>query len=293
MPAPRIGLVARLTLPAALIALAESAKWLISRGAEILIETQSAAAAGLGTQYPTAERTDLARQVGAVIVFGGDGTLLNTAGAVVRAGADVPLLGVNLGHLGFLTEVGREELNDALEAVVTGRAATDSRLMLQGRVERQAHPIATHLALNDIVVTRGATSRMVEIDVVVGGQFVCHVKADGLIVATATGSTAYNLSAGGPVVHPSVDALVLTPIAPHTLTFRPIVLPASSAITLQPSVDPGLSDFVVTFDGQFGVPLERFARVVVERAPRELRLLRTTTRTHFDMLREKLKWGHQ
>jgi NAD+ kinase len=121
---------------------------------------------------------------------------------------------------------------------------------------------------------------------------VCHVKADGLIVATATGSTAYNLSAGGPIVHPSIDAVVLTPIAPHTLTYRPIVLPADSEITLQPDIEPGLSDIVVTFDGQFGVPLTQGDRVVVDRASRELRLLRTSSRSHFDMLREKLKWGH-
>jgi len=292
MTPTRIGLVARLTLPGALSALGEAATWLEAHGAKPVVEAQSAAAAKLGTRWPTASRTEIATQVDLVVVFGGDGTLLDAAGAVAHAGADVPLLGVNLGHLGFLTEVGRDELAGALEALVAGKTRVESRLLLHGRVERRGSTVAQHLALNDIVVTRGALSRMIEIDVTVGGQFVCHVKADGLIVATATGSTAYNLSAGGPVVHPSVDAIVLTPIAPHTLTFRPIVLHADSSITLQPVIEPGLSDIVVTFDGQFGAPLERNDRVVVERAPRRLQLLRISTRTHFDMLREKLKWGY-
>ena len=293
MTPTRIGLVARLTLPGALSTLTEAAVWLDAHGAKPVVETQSAAAAKLGTRWPTASRTDIARQVDLVIAFGGDGTLLDAAGSVAHAGADVPLLGVNLGHLGFLTEVGRDELEGALDALVTGKTTVESRLMLNGRVERQGTTIVQHLALNDIVVTRGALSRMIEIDVTVGGQFVCHVKADGMIVATATGSTAYNLSAGGPVMHPSVDAIVLTPIAPHTLTYRPIVLSADSSVTLQPAIEPGLSDIVVTFDGQFGAPLERGDRVIIERAPRQLRLLRTSSRTHFDMLREKLKWGHQ
>jgi NAD+ kinase len=291
MTPTRLGLIARLTLPGALSALAEAAAWLDAHGAKPVVEAQSAGAAHLGSRWPTASRTEIPKQVDVVIAFGGDGTLLDAASAVAHAGADVPLLGVNLGHLGFLTEVGRDELETALEALIAGKHRVESRLLLNGRVERRGRTVAEHLALNDIVVTRGALSRMIEIDVTVGGQFVCHVKADGLIVATATGSTAYNLSAGGPVMHPSVDAIALTPIAPHTLTYRPIVLSADSSVTLQPVIEPGLSDIVATFDGQFGAPLERGDRVVVERAPRQLRLVRTSTRTHFDMLREKLKWG--
>ncbi|HUL74258.1 MAG TPA: NAD(+)/NADH kinase [Vicinamibacterales bacterium] len=293
MPALRAGLVARLTLPQALSALTEAAVWLDAHGATPVVEAQSAAAAGLAGRWLTVARPELARQVDVVIAFGGDGTLLDAAGAVAQAGADVPLLGVNLGHLGFLTEVGRDELDAALETLVAGRARVESRTLLAGRIERGAAVAAEHAALNDIVVTRGALSRMIEIDVTVDGQFVCHVKADGLILATATGSTAYNLSAGGPIVHPSVDAVVLTPIAPHTLTNRPIVLPAGSTVVLEPAIEPSASDIVVTFDGQFGAPLHRGDHVVIERSPRVLRLLRTSSRTHFDMLREKLKWGHQ
>jgi len=288
----RIGLLARLTMPDALSALATAASWLDAHGARPIVEARCAAAAGLGTRWPTADRARLATAVDVVIAFGGDGSLLDAASAVAHSGADVPLLGVNLGHLGFLTEVGRDELEPTLDAVVSGRTRVEPRLMLRGRVERNGSIAAEHLALNDVVLTRGALSRMIEIDARVGEHLVCHVKADGLIVATATGSTAYNLSAGGPIVHPSIDAVVLTPIAPHTLTYRPIVLPADSDITLQPDIEPGLSDIVVTFDGQFGVPLTQGDRVIVDRAPRELRLLRTSSRSHFDMLREKLKWGH-
>jgi len=293
MPALRAGLLARLTLPEALAALTEAAVWLDAHGATPVVETQSAAAAGLAGRWLTVSRAELSRQVDVVIAFGGDGTLLDAAGAVAQAGADVPLLGVNLGHLGFLTEVGRDELSTALGTLVAGRARVESRTLLAGRVERSGRRIADHLALNDIVVTRGALSRMIEIDVTVDGQFVCHVKADGLIVATATGSTAYNLSAGGPIVHPSVDAFLLTPIAPHTLTNRPLVLPAGSTVALEPVIEPAAADIVVTFDGQFGAPLEREDRVIIERSPRLVRLLRTSSRTHFDMLREKLKWGNQ
>jgi NAD+ kinase len=164
--------------------------------------------------------------------------------------------------------------------------------MLLGRVESASGASAGYLALNDVVVSRGAMSRMIEVDVTVDDQRVSHVKADGVILCSATGSTAYNLSAGGPIVHPAVDALVLTPIAPHTLTNRPLVLPASAHITLRPVPDQPPADLQVTFDGQAALPLGPHDVVTIQRAPRPLRLVRTSTRTHFDMLREKLKWGN-
>lgn len=293
MPVTRVGLIARRTLPAALAALTDAAAWLEDHGCTPVVDEESAGAAGVERRWPTAERHVLPTKVDVLMTFGGDGTLLDAAGAVMQAGADVPVLGVNLGHLGFLTEVGQAELVDTLEAMLAGRTRTESRLMLRGQVERNGKAVAERVALNDVVVTRGALSRMIEIDVAVDGQFISHVKADGLIVATATGSTAYNLSAGGPVVHPSVDAFVLTPIAPHTLTHRPVVLPASARLTLRPLIEPQAADISATFDGQHGVPLEAEDAVVITRAPRELRLLRVTTRTHFDMLREKLKWGSE
>jgi NAD+ kinase len=293
MTLQRVGLIARHTLPDAVAALGEAAAWLDRHGCQPVVERESAEAAGVAARWPTVPRESIGHGVDLVIAFGGDGTLLNAASAIAHSTDDTPILGVNLGHLGFLTEVGRADLTTALEALRAGEYKTETRLLITGSVRPDgpgSAPTTTRLALNDIVITRGALSRMIELDVSVGGQLVSHVKADGLIVATATGSTAYNLSAGGPILHPAVDALVLTPIAPHTLTNRPLVLPAGTVITLRPRPDVQ-SDVVLTFDGQHGIPLGPTDIVEVTRATRVLRLVRVSTRTHFDMLREKLKWG--
>jgi NAD+ kinase len=288
----RVGLIARLKLPQALATLVEAADWLAAHQAMPIIEAESAKAAGLEGRFASSPRESFANGVDVVLAFGGDGTLLDAAGIVAHATSDAPLVGVNLGRLGFLTEVDRSELTGTLDDVVHGRGRIETRAMLEGRISSGAGaPDVQRLALNDIVVTRSALSRMTEMDIDVDGQFVSHVKADGLIVATATGSTAYNLSAGGPIVHPSVDAFVLTPIAPHTLTHRPLVLPATAAVALRPAVDPQ-SEAIVTFDGQYGVPLGAGDIVHIRRAARPLKLLRTSSRTYFDMLREKLKWGN-
>ena len=289
-PVTRLGLIAR-PHPSALAALVEAAEWLTARGAAVVVARDEAAAADTGSRWPTAPRETIAKEVEVVIAFGGDGTLLSAASAVVHSGAHIPVLGVHLGHLGFLTEVRRAELTEALATVLEGRTWTETRLLLEGRVERDGVAVTSRYALNDIVITRGRLSRMLELDVAVDGEHVCHVRADGLIVATATGSTAYNLSAGGPVMHPAVDAILLTPIAPHTLTNRPIVLPASADIVLRPHLEGTPTDIVATFDGQFGAPLVSGDAVIIRRADQVLHLLRTTTRTHFDMLREKLHWG--
>ena len=286
----RAGLMARHTMPAAVRALAETAASLDAHGCVPVIDKASAIGTSLSTKWPRAAREALPKSVDVVIAFGGDGTLLDAARVVTTACADVPVLGVNLGHLGFLTEVSREELFGALEAWRSGQTRTDTRLMLVGRVQ-SGRTTTEHLALNDVVVSRGARSRMIEIDVTVDDQPVCHLKADGVIVASATGSTAYNLSAGGPIVHPEVDALVLTPIAPHTLTQRPVVFPASFSIALRPVVQSPPADILVTFDGQTAMALGPGHVVTIHRASRPLRLIRISPRTHFDMLREKLKWG--
>jgi len=284
------GLIARLT-PAALTALEEAAVWLDAHGCTPVIDEASAHAGRL-MGWKTAPRASLSNSVDLVIAFGGDGTLLDAANAIAQSDRDVPVLGINLGHLGFLTEVGRSELTDALSAVLAGRTHTELRLLLAGHIERNGQVVAPRLALNDIVITRGALSRMIHLDVTVDGQFVSHVKADGLIVATATGSTAYNLSAGGPILLPAVDAFVLTPIAPHTLTNRPIVLPATSTIVVKPVADVPQQDVVATFDGQHGEPLEHDDSVVIRRSPRLLQLVRLSAQSPFDILREKLKWGN-
>jgi NAD+ kinase len=289
-PVRRASLIARHTLPTALTAMAEAAAHLQSHGCTPVIERDSAEAAGLGAQFATVSRERLGEDVDVVIAFGGDGTLLDAASAVSHSPFDAPLIGVNLGRLGFLTDIGLADMHASLDRLIAGRTTTESRLLLSGRVTRNGQVIAEHLALNDIVVTRGALARMIEIDVAVDDQSVSHVKADGLIVATATGSTAYNLSAGGPILHPAADAVVVTPLAPHDLTNRPLVLPSTSRIVLTPMVDAS-SDPVLTFDGQYGVPLEAGDSIAIGRAPRMLRLLKTSARTHFEMLRSKLKWS--
>jgi NAD+ kinase len=212
------------------------------------------------------------------------------AGRIAAAGVDVPILGVNYGSLGFLTEITLPELYDALEAALEGRAAIDTRAMLTSRTVRQHAVFADHTVLNDIVITKGALSRIIEISVTVGEAPVTRFRADGLIIASPTGSTAYNLAAGGPIVHPAVDAMVLTPIAPHTLTNRPVVIPASSDVHVRPIMD-SRDEVFVTFDGQRGFELHENDLITVRRAPRPVRIVKSARRTYFDLLREKLKWG--
>ena len=237
------------------------------------------------------DRAQMPADLDLVLVLGGDGTLLAVAKAIAEAGLDIPLLAVNFGSLGFLTEITRPEIYASLDAVLNGRASHDERMMLRA-VATSGGNIATHLALNDVVFTRTALSRMIDLEVSVGDQFVTSVKADGLIVASPTGSTAYNLAAGGPIVHPAMDALVLTPIAPHTLTNRPIVIPAEREVRVK-STGTNAGNVYVTIDGQTGFEMREGDEVAVSRAPRPLRLVRASTRSYFEVLRQKLKWNER
>ncbi len=237
------------------------------------------------------ERARMPADLDLILVLGGDGTLLAMAKAIAEAGRDIPLLAVNFGSLGFLTEITRPEIYTSLEAVLNGRASHDERMMLRA-VATRAGVTSTHLALNDIVFTRTALSRMIDLAVWVGDQFVMSVKADGLIVASPTGSTAYNLAAGGPIVHPAMDALVLTPIAPHMLTNRPIVIPAEREVRVK-STGTNAGNVYVTFDGQTGFELGEGDEIAVSRAARPLRLVRASARSYFEVLRQKLKWNER
>jgi NAD+ kinase len=294
----RAGLVARPNLAAARPTLIELASWLDARDVTPVFETATAALAGLdGRETATAD--DLARTVDLIIALGGDGTLLAAANRIAAAGVDIPIVGINFGSLGFLTEVTLSELYDAMASVLDGTAAVESRTMLHAAIESAGEErLLTRLALNDIVITRGSLSRMIDLEVRVipGGdappsESVTRVKADGLILATPTGSTAYNLSAGGPIVEPSLDAFVLTPIAPHTLTNRPVVLSGSTEIRITPLFEDVKTEVYVTFDGQSGRELERGESVVIRRADRRLNLVRASGRSYFDVLQQKLKWG--
>lgn len=289
----RVGIVAKARLHEVGDLLSEIAPWLQSRSIEPVFELATAQLAGIHTTVHAVDRDDLPRRVDLMIVLGGDGTLLGMADRIAHAGVDVPILGVNFGSLGFLTEVTLDELYPTLEAALAGTAIFDERLMLQATTTRAGTVFSERFVLNDVVITKGAMSRIIDLSVTVGGQFVTRFKADGVIVATPTGSTAYNLAAGGPILHPQVDAVLLTPIAPHTLTNRPIVIPASEEIRVQPLVDVGQTEIFVTFDGQFGFPLHADDDVCVRRAARPLKLVKRTGRTYFEVLRQKLKWGER
>ncbi len=289
----RVGLVAKARLGEAAGVIAELAGWLESRNVRAVFESDTAALAAVPPGRPTFSRDDLPRQCDLVVVLGGDGTLIGMADRIAHSGADVPILGVNFGSLGFLTEITLPELYESLESVLNGTARIDERLMLRSRIRRGSTFSLDRLALNDVVITKGALSRIIDLAVAIGDQPVMRVRADGLIIASPTGSTAYNLAAGGPIVHPDVDALLLTPIAPHMLTNRPIVIPASAEVRVQPADAASNDELYVTIDGQFGHPLQADDVVHVQRAERPLRLVRAATRTYFDVLREKLKWSER
>jgi NAD+ kinase len=289
-PIKNVGLIAKRGLDAAAGVLAELAGWLEARDVHPVFESETATLAGVPAGRPTSARDDLPKACDLIVVLGGDGTLIGVAGSIARADREVPILGVNFGSLGFLTEITLPELYEALAGVLEGRAQMEPRAMLAARTIRDGTTFADHVVLNDIVITKGPLSRIIEISVTVGDAPVTRVRADGLIIASPTGSTAYNLAAGGPIVHPAVDAMLLTPIAPHTLTNRPVVIPASSNVHIRPIMAPD-DEVFVTFDGQSGFPLQGDDVVTVRRAERFLRIVKSTRRTYFELLREKLKWG--
>lgn len=285
----RIGIAVKPGLEAARDTLVDLEAWLRDRGVDAVWSVEAAKLFPSGSRTAL-ERDALARQSDLAVVLGGDGTLLAMAKAIAESGRDIPILAVNFGSLGFLTEITRPELQQSLDAVIAGRSSYDLRMMLSAAAPRAG---VSHMALNDVVFTRTALSRMIELSVSVGDQFVTAVKADGLIVATPTGSTAYNLAAGGPIVHPAMDALVLTPIAPHTLTNRPIVIPAEREVRVASTSSNAGHEVYVTLDGQTGFGLQEGDELTIARAERPLRLVRSTTRSYFEVLRQKLKWNER
>jgi NAD+ kinase len=286
----RIGIAVKPGLAEARETLAGVEQWLREHAVDS-VWTQEAADLLPPGPRTVVTRATLPADLSLVLVLGGDGTLLALAKAIAEAGLDIPLLAVNFGSLGFLTEITRPEIYGSLEAVLNGRATHDERMMLRA-VATTAAGTTTYLALNDIVFTRTALSRMIDLAVWVGDQFVTSVKADGLIVASPTGSTAYNLAAGGPIVHPAMDALVLTPIAPHSLTNRPIVIPAEREVRVK-STGANAGNVYVTIDGQTGFEMQEGDEVAISRAARPLRLVRASARSYFEVLRQKLKWNER
>ena len=283
----RVGLVAKPDAAEAQRVVRQLVEWLTARGLTVVLEKETAALAP-SASVTSASKSDLPGQVEALIVLGGDGTLLSMARAVGDLG--VPILGVNLGVLGFLTATTLEEMLPALEALLAGGMAVEERMMLAARVVRGGQATGDYIALNDVVITKSAMSRIIDLAVSVDGRHATAYRADGLIISTPTGSTAYNLSAGGPILFPTMDAVVLTPIAPHTLSNRPIVLPGAQRIDVTLRVD---QEVMLTMDGQVGVPLRERDVVEVQKARARIRLLRFDQKDFFSVLRTKLKWGER
>jgi NAD+ kinase len=259
--------------------------WLSQRGIEYRCDEQTAEYAGLPTFYP---REELPDGVDLIMVLGGDGTLLSAARVV--AGRDVPLFAVNLGHLGFLTAIRVDELYPELERALSGEHRIGRRRMVDCEIVRGKEVIAAYSALNDVVITKSELARMIDLDAHVDNHFVAAYKADGLIIATPTGSTAYSLSAGGPVIFPSVNAFCITPICPHMLTNRPVIVPDSAIINILIHGEEGT---YLTIDGQVGEPLSKGDRIVCRSSQKTIQLIRPPKSLFFDVLREKLKWGER
>jgi NAD+ kinase len=283
----RIGVVAKTDRADAREVVERLLAWCAERGLQPVLEKETA---GLcpDSQAATARKPDLPGQVDLLLVLGGDGTLLSMARLV--GDLSVPILGVNLGGLGFLTALTKEELFPALEAFLAGGLVIEERVMLAAQVWRHGERLSEYVALNDVVITKSAMSRIINLAVSVDGQFATAYRADGLIISTPTGSTAYCLSAGGPIVFPTMPAVVLTPICSHTLTNRPIVLPADQRIEVTLQSD---QDVMLTLDGQVGFALKEADVVAVHQAAARIRLLRFPQKHFFSVLRTKLKWGER
>ena len=262
-------------------------KWLHERKIETFVDTETQACIDSG--ICGIPREQLGEKVDLLMVLGGDGTLLSAARAL--GGHDVPILAVNLGALGFLTSVTLDELYPLLEQVLAGKHRTSERMMLEASITHNGTAGEPRAALNDAVVNKSEMARMLDFDVYIDGNHIGHYRADGLIVSTPTGSTAYSLSAGGPIIHPDLDAFVITPICPHALTNRPLVVSDSARVEVELST-AGESAYL-TLDGQTGVQLGHNDRVTVAKSAHRVHLVRPMDKTYFEILRNKLRWGER
>jgi NAD+ kinase len=260
-------------------------RWLESRGLRVIYDEETASALPSPGEVQTREQ--LAQHSDILLVLGGDGTLL--AAARVAAPRRIPILPVNMGSLGFLTSFTVEELYPALEETLAGRSSMSERVMLQVELLRGSTVLDLQHVLNDAVVNKSTLARMIELELSIDDDFVCRYRADGLVLATPTGSTAYSLSAGGPIVHPSVEAFVITPICPHTLTDRPVVVRDSS--TIEVKLAENSESVFLTLDGQKGIPMQSEDRIRITRSPQCLKLIQPPKKSYFEILRSKLKWG--
>ncbi|UCH08992.1 MAG: NAD(+)/NADH kinase [Deltaproteobacteria bacterium] len=259
--------------------------WFFERGITVYSEEMSSPRAHPSRYHE--EETTIPETVDLVVVLGGDGTLLGAARKVGHYG--LPILGVNLGGLGFLTEIPVGMLYQDMEKVINGEISIEPRLMLQARVLRMGDEKCHFTVLNDVVINKGALARIIDLKVSVDNHFLTTFRADGLIVSTPTGSTGYNLSAGGPILYPDLEALILTPICPFTLTNRPIIVPDTSVIDVQMGEES--EEVILTFDGQVGFNLVGNDRVIISKSEKKLKLIKSPDQDYYDILRTKLRWG--
>jgi len=262
-------------------------QWLRERDVEVFIDKETASL--LESAEKSLSRNEMPSQVDLLVVLGGDGTLLAAARALNRK--PVPILAVNLGGLGFLTVITREELYPTLELVLAGNFTTERRVQIEGELVRADEVISSFLALNDVVLNKGAIARILDFEVLVNGRFISTYKSDGLIVSTPTGSTAYSLAAGGPIVTPAVEAFVVTPICAHTLTNRPLVLPHSAQIEV--IVKSQREVAYLTVDGQVGIATHSDDTVRLKKASSCVEIIQPPNKDYFEILRQKLKWGER
>ena len=277
----RIGIIAKhLSNPDVLTDLD---RWLTSRGIETVYDEATASQAG----FSYIPRSEIPNRSEMIVVLGGDGTFLSVAR--LSGCHKIPILGINLGGLGFLTETALSDLYNDLEEVLAGRFEVELRMVLTATLFREGKAVSSHSVLNDVVIHMGTLARIITLKVLVNNEFLNRFLADGLIVSSPTGSTAYSLAAGGPILHPTLDAMLLTPICPHTLSNRPIVLPGESVLDILPESE----DITLTLDGQTGIPLNMQDEVRVERSGSPIQLICLPQKSHFDVLRTKLNWGRR
>jgi NAD+ kinase len=280
------GIITKRNKPEALSLTREIAAWLSARGIRVLVEKEVAEQIGSPDHI---ERDGIPSHADLLIVLGGDGTLLSVAR--LNKVESIPVLGINLGGLGFLTEISKEETFPVLEKIIAGDFETEQRLMLKATIYRQGESIGESTVLNDIVINKGVLARIIDLETYIDGAYLTTFKSDGLILATPTGSTAYSLAAGGPIVYPSLNSIIVNPICPHTITNRPLVVPDTA--TVKVILKTTNQNVHITLDGQVGMPLQGGDVVEANKAPGHIQLIRSPYKTYFELLRTKLRWGER
>jgi len=282
----RIGIVMKPNKPEALALAREMIGWLKQKNTQVYLDTSVASPIHYA---PSCRPEEMSKCVDLLVVLGGDGTLLSAARHMEKE--DIPILGVNLGGLGFLTEITLEELYPVLERILEGKVEIEKRMKLHATVFRQGEKVGEYTVLNDAVISKSVLARVIHLRSSVNGAYVTTYRGDGDIISTPTGSTAYSMAAGGPIVYPTMDSVLITPICPHTLTNRPLLIPDEA--TVEFTLETEESDVRLTLDGQVGCDLLPFDRVVIHKSGQSVSFIKSPFKDYFQILRTKLKWGER